>query len=125
MKATEQSIFLDKPETLETVSFRTTVWKDPDGNDKDWSFLFTTGCCLTEAFDNSQFETFKTRQKMIERFDALYASYRNKGFKTRDELGMKEVGNCHDEIFLNYRMQLIDLYLTALVKQCNIPPENG
>jgi hypothetical protein len=31
MKATEQSIFLDKPETLETVSFRTTVWKDPDG----------------------------------------------------------------------------------------------
>jgi hypothetical protein len=123
MRAMEQSLFLDKPETLETISLRTTVWKDKEGNEESYSFLWRYGCCLSEAFDDIHYETFRSRDKLIARFDTIFNDFRSRGFKTRSELGLIEIGECHDEQFLNYRKQLIALYLKALEEKCNIPPK--
>jgi len=114
MKNDQEFRFLDKPETLETVSLLYTKWKGTNGNESDSSVLITYGCCLTPAFDQQQREEFPNWHEGKKRFNELLNEYRNKGFKSREELGIKTVGNFHDEITLNFKLQLWNLYLEVI-----------
>jgi len=125
MKCEQDFKFLDKPETLETVSAQITKWKKGNGEDAGSSMLVTYGCSLTTVFEQQQWETFKNWDEGQKRFDELLNEYRNKGFKTREELGIKEVGNFPDEIVLNIRLQLWNLYLDAYKKNMNVPAIYG
>lgn len=116
-----QSYYMDKPETLELFSLTAEVWKDEQGKEISFSFFWRRACSLSPAFDEQHFERFKTREELEKRCDALYNEYRDKGFKTREELGIQPIGASHDEIFLNFRKQLINRYFEALVKKLNIP----
>src|SRR5688572_21767712 len=105
MKCDQDFKFLDKPETLETVSAQITKWKKGNGEDAGSSILVTYGCCLTTAFEQQEWESFKNWDEGQKRFDELLNEYQNKGFKSREELGINSEGKFHDEIVLNIRLQ--------------------
>ena len=121
MKCEQVFKFLDKPETLETVSFLLTKWKSKYGGDIGSSILKTDGCCLTTVFDKQQWETFINWHEGQTRFNELINEYQNSGFKSRKELGIKPEGHFHDEEVLNIRQQLINLYLDTQKKKMYKP----
>jgi hypothetical protein len=121
MPTIHRSYYMEKPETLEVFSLTAEAWKDEQGNETSFSFLWRRGCSLSNAFDQEHHERFKTLTDMEKCCDTLYDEYRDKGFKTLEELGMQSIGVCHDEIFLNFRKQIIERYLEALVKKLDIP----
>ena len=122
MNCTQDYKILDKPQTLETMSFLLTKWESKYGGDLGSSILKTYGCSLTPAFDQQEGQTFISWEQGQNKYDALLNEYKEKGYKTREELGIVPHGVFHDEEVISIRQQLWSLHFEEAKKRMYIPP---
>lgn len=119
MKSEHTFLFLDKPETLESVTFSLNKWYKPTGGDlvpDNATLSVKHGCCLGPLFEKEiEYASFKDWDSGQARLNEVLQYWTGKGFKTRKELGVidNDVNLTHDQNVESIRRQLFELYIKS------------
>lgn len=116
MKNEHVFLFLDNPETLESVVFSLHKYYQQENGRQipgDSTLSVTYGCSIAPAFDRQIVdEHYQTWDKGTAELNNSLQHWTNKGFKTRKELGIVDTDEnlTHDQLVESIRRQLIELY---------------